>query len=172
MTEARDMKLGSGQPLLDRRRSSAVRYWSRGGSSSRTCYLLVLFIAVACTGTADATSAPGTPAISGTYVLQSVDGARLPYTLIDLGDTYKFTLLGDRLTFATAGTVTELDSSETINDGSVSRAVQIGVGSFVVVGNSIEVTWPQSGTYDYTLSSDLISVFEPTFQKTWVYRKQ
>lgn len=144
--------------------------------SSRLAVLALTFCttaAAACGERVDAPTGPSSPAsFAGTYALQTVNGAPLPYTLLDLG-LFRLVIISDVLTFRNDGVVTETNTSDTFQQGiGTSRRTQTGVGSFTVRGNTVTVTWPVSGIYTYTRNGSLLSVFEPQFGATWVYRRQ
>jgi len=122
---------------------------------------------VACGGANELTAAKRP--FSGTFALQTIDNAVLPFVPLDLGDT-KFVVLADTLRFSPDGTVTETNVSATTINGVGSTTRQVGQGRFVA-DTSVIVSWAGSGTYSYRLTADGLSVFEPVFRNTWRYRR-
>lgn len=131
---------------------------------------LVVLTSIACGGGAD--SAVGPNGFAGSYALQTLDGHPLPYPIIDMGSDFTFLILSDQLTFDRNGTVTEVDINRTTKYGLTTTDTQKTRGSYVVKDKVVTVGWPSSGVYDYTITGDALSVFEPVFQMTWVYKRQ
>lgn len=154
----------------------------------RTCPIL-LSLAVAL-GAACGDQGP-TP-VPGTYVLQHVDGMRLP---IDLGTSYgtgevdgqpvllemRMMYVSDTLRLRDDGTCeralayrqivrayTNLGELVQSTDSVVSAAE---TGTYTVAGDSIAVTWSHGLVSTGTLTGDVLTLVPPSGAK-WVYRRR
>lgn len=136
----------------------------------RKAMLVGCLASLVCLGCSGAEST-GPVAFAGRFALATVNGVAPPYALFDIPDTFTYLVLGDTLEFDGHGSVTEFNTSRVIEDGQARTESQTGKGSYTKDGSTITIGWTV-GIYDYHLSGDSLSVYEPINQATWVYRRR
>jgi len=122
----------------------------------------------ACGG--DGGTGPTSASIAGTYVLRTINGADLPYTLVDLV-VFKVELIAGSLVLAQGGTYTAQTTTRFIEEGVVvSTETDEESGKYTVSGQTITLTEDSDGRLlTGTVSGNTITVTDSGL--TAVYRK-
>lgn len=131
--------------------------------------LVALAVAVGCGS--DSTTAPTVASLAGTWTLQSVNGAPLPFTLSQTS-TEKDELLSDVVTASANGTYSEtLQVRETVGTQVVTVS-STDAGTFSVNGTAVTLSSNQIGNSFGALSNNnnTLTLTEEGF--VWVFVKQ
>jgi hypothetical protein len=121
--------------------------------------LLAFAAVLGCGG--DASTRPSDTAISGTYTLQTVNGLKLPFTILQT-DSVKFELTSDSFTLKDDKSWTEVGTSRTTISGQVSTDAIADSGTYVLNKTTItliSVNGSTDGTIGggkLTLSNDAV----------------
>ena len=106
--------------------------------------------------------------VAGVYSLRTVNGANLPFVLIQVGAD-KVEITADVLTLTDAGSFTEITTIRTTTNGQVSTTTEADAGSYTRSGTAITATYNSGGTATGTIGGGTITVaFEGL---SLVYRK-
>jgi hypothetical protein len=104
-------------------------------------FVLFLSLAVACTDS----SGPTQSSVAGTWNLQTVDGASLPF-VIDQSGVNKVEVTGDVLVVTSAGAFTQATSVRVTQNGVVTTQVIPDAGSYVIHGTSVTFQFQSDGS--------------------------
>jgi hypothetical protein len=119
-----------------------------------TCFSL--FVAASCGGS-DSTS-PGTAGITGSYALQTVNGAPLPFTVLQIGSD-RIEVLNETVTLSDNGTFTQQGSLRITENGAVSTDSYTEAGSYTRNGTALNLVFGSDGTTGTgTISENTITV--------------
>jgi len=115
----------------------------------------ILSLAVAC-GSDSSTQPNATPAsLAGTWNLQTINGAALPFTLLQ---TPKTELLSDVVTAVAAGTYTELSQVRTTLNGQVTVSTESDGGTYTITGNTVTIRSTDGSTALGTVNGNLFTI--------------
>jgi hypothetical protein len=109
--------------------------------------LALLVAAVACGS--DAPSSPTEVTFAGTYTLQTVNGQKLPYVLLQQGANAA-TLMDDRLTIADGGSWSETESWRITDNGVTSNQTIASAGTWLRSGANLLLTDGATNKTAYT----------------------
>jgi hypothetical protein len=133
----------------------------------RFAVLLALAAVVSCGG--DSPTSPSV-SVSGTYSLQTVNGAALPYAYPQ--DVYdKFEFLSDVRTLSDSGTFTETYTNRQTQNGVATTFSRTVTGTYTVVGGGITFFHPEGkesgsvGAGKLTLRSPADGIVAAVYQK-------
>ena len=116
---------------------------------------LLLFAPIVVEGCGSDSTAPA-QTLDGAFALSSVDGAALPFTLVD-GDP-KLELLGDELSFL-GGNFTQHTSFRYTEGGVSSMEDNVELGTYSINGSTLVFRFPSdNSTASATLSGTTITV--------------
>lgn len=119
-----------------------------------TCFSL--FVAASCGGR-DSTS-PETAGIAGSYALQTVNGAALPFFVLQIGSD-KIEVLSETVTLSHDGTFTQQGSLRITENGAVSTDNFTEVGSYTRNGTGLDLVFSSDETTGTgTISGNTITV--------------
>ena len=134
--------------------------------------MLVLSLAVtalAACGGDSSTTAPTQASIAGTWNLQTVNGAALPFIAAQTGSN-KAEITGDVLTVTNSGSFTEITSERITTNGQVSNQSFADAGTYVLNGTAVSFRFNSDGsTGTGTISGNTLTVAEDGF--SYVYKK-
>lgn len=97
--------------------------------------------------------------VAGTYTLQSVNGAPLPFTFVDEGG-YKLEVTGASYTLSNAGTFTNTASYRETEGGVVSTSAETYTGSYSVSAGTITFTDSDGDTLTGSISGNTLQFSE------------
>jgi hypothetical protein len=117
------------------------------------CLLLLLVAFLLLPGCERGANPPGGPSISGTYVLVTVDGNKLPYTVAHEGGAPK--VLSGTFTIANDGTCKSKIEFVLPSGAASTREVS---GTFTREGPTLQMRWTGAGTTVGTLKGDNFSM--------------
>lgn len=129
--------------------------------------LVALAVAVACGS--DSTTQPTMASVAGTWALQSVNGAPLPFTVTQSGSD-KVELLSDVVTANINGTYTEVAQFRTTLNGQSTTNTETDAGTFVLNGTAVSLSSTQTGNINGELSGNRLTLVETGY--AWVFVKQ
>lgn len=133
----------------------------------RFAVLLVLAAVVSCGG--DSSTSPSV-SVSGTYSLQTVNGAALPYTYPQ--DVYdKFEFLSDVRVLSDSGTFTETFTNRYTQNGQPTTYTMTGTGTYTVVGGGITFNHP-NGTENGSVGVGTLTLRSVADGIIAVYKKE
>ena len=123
----------------------------------RAVAIIMLFSLAACGS--DATS-PTAVTFAGTYSLQTINGSKLPYVVLQQGTT-AVTITADQLTIADGGTWTESGTLQTTQNGQTTTQVGGDNGTWLRSGSSLQLNSTKNGNIAYTgaFSSNRLDLF-------------
>lgn len=133
----------------------------------RACILLVTLVLVACGG--DSTTQPTMASVAGTWNLQSVNGAALPYTISQSGSDSEL-LTGDVITATSSGSFTEITTYRVTQSGQTSTQTSSDAGSFSLNGTAVSFAFNSGSTGTGTLNGNTFTIAEGGV--SFLYRKQ
>lgn len=113
----------------------------------RFAALLICLTVIACGS--DASTEPTAVTFAGTYTLQTVNGQKLPFVLIQQGANAA-TLLEDHLTIADGGSWSETESWRITANGSTTNQTIASAGTWLRSGNSLALTDGATNKVVYT----------------------
>lgn len=119
-------------------------------------FALLIVGAIACGG--DSTTAP--EGISfGSYTLQSVNGQKLPYVILQSG-TGSITLTEDHITISDGGSWAEIAVYRVTSNGTTTTQNDASAGSWLRSGNSLALYDGPTGQVSYTgnFSTNIITL--------------
>lgn len=136
----------------------------------RVLNFCIILVCMACGGGdgGDATG-PTMVSISGTWNLQTVDGAALPYVVTQTG-TEKIEITADVLTFTATGTFTEITAVRSTNSGQVTTQSVADAGNYTLTGNTLKAFYGDGSTITGTLNGNTLNA--TTQNLSLVYKKQ
>jgi hypothetical protein len=115
---------------------------------------LLAFAALAACG-GDSSTSPGV--VTGTYTLRSVNGAPLPFTVIQIGaDKYEIT--SDVIILSEGGTFSESTNDRTTQNGVVTTSTITDGGTYSLTGTAISLVSAQSGTISGSVSNGTLTL--------------
>lgn len=109
--------------------------------TNRRTFVLLAFVLAACGS--DSATAPTT--FVGTWSLQTVNGAALPFTIAQSG-TDKAEILGDTITISSTSSYIESTTVRTTLSGAVSTLTVADTGAYVVSGSTVTLTSNSDGS--------------------------
>ena len=115
----------------------------------------------------DDTTGPAQNAVSGTWNLQTVNGAPLPFVI---QSTPKIELVSDQLVVSGNGTFTQASQVRITNGSSVTTENRSDAGTYSLSGTSATFIFNGGTTGAATVSGNTLSVAEPGV--SLVYQKQ
>ena len=122
---------------------------------SRVLACFTLFVAASCGG--DST-APGTGSIAGSYALQTVNGAALPFVVLQIGSD-KIEVLSETVTLAEGDTFTQQGSLRLTQNGVMSIDGYAEAGVYTRNGTALNLVFTSDGTTATgTISGNTITV--------------
>ena len=129
-------------------------------------WLLLAFVMIgfACGG--DSTGP--NDSVAGTYSLRTVNGANLPYIVLQVGAD-KLELTADVLTLTDGGSFTQITTFRVTENGQVTTSTVADAGSYTRNGTAISATFNSGGTATGTISGGTITVALDGF--SYVYRE-
>jgi hypothetical protein len=135
---------------------------------------LMVSIALALTLTAcggdSGTTAPTNASLAGTWNLQTVNGAPLPFVFFQAG-TDKEEITGDQFTFTSSGSFSQITTLRHTVNGQVSTETDTDAGTYSLNGTAIVVTFNSDGSSSTgSVSSNTITVTDQGLVA--VYKKQ
>lgn len=113
-----------------------------------------LFVAASCGG--DST-APGTANIAGSYALQTVNGAPLPFVVLQIGAD-KIEVLNETVTLAAGDTFTQQGSLRITQNGVVAIDSYAEVGEYTRNGTALNLVFSDGTSGTGTISENTITV--------------
>ena len=121
---------------------------------NRRAFFVLGFVLAACGG--DASTAPNS--IAGTWTLQSINGAALPYTFPQSGSN-KTELVSDVITLSSGGTFTESMTYRTTANGTTTSQSIPESGNYSVNGETLILHFPSDGSTGIgTWSGDRVTI--------------
>jgi hypothetical protein len=124
---------------------------------------VTLSSAIACSGSD--TTRPMTPAVEGSWNLNTVNGSALPYTL--QATNPKIEVLSDQISFATGGTFTETGNFRVTDAGLVSMQPVNKSGTWTVNGTALTFTFLSGSTGTGTVSGSSFTVSVDGFSRMY-----
>ena len=118
---------------------------------------LILALVVACGSDSTVSPNPTPASLAGTWALQNINGALLPFTLSQT-DTSKTELLSDVVTAVVAGTYTEVAQLRTTVKGQATLASGSDAGTYTLVGNALTFRSVDGSTITGTLNNTSFTI--------------
>jgi hypothetical protein len=117
----------------------------------------ILGLAVAC-GSDSSTQLIPTPAsLAGTWALQNINGALLPFTLSQTAST-KQELLSDVVTAVATGTYTEVAQLRTTVNGQATLSTESDTGTYTLVGSALTIRSSDGSVINGTLNASSFTI--------------
>jgi hypothetical protein len=130
-------------------------------------FFALLALTIACSS--DSTG-PTSASVAGTWNLQSVNGAPLPFVVAQTGAN-KTELTADVLTVTSSGSFTEITTVRTTLNGQVTTQTIPDAGSYVLNGNNVTFQFQSDGSVGSgTVSGSTLTV--STAGLSLIYKKQ
>ena len=130
----------------------------------------MLFVVAAACGGGDAPTQPTSASVAGTWNLQTVNGAPLPYVAAQVGAD-KVELMSDVITAVASGSFTQMTQVRVTQNGQVTTQSIPDAGSFTLAGTAVNFTFDSDGSSGTgSLSGNTLTVAEGGF--AFVYKKQ
>lgn len=121
----------------------------------------------ACGG--DGPTTPTTTSVAGTWSLRTINGANLPYTIIQIGAD-KVELTADVLTVSSGGSFAEISSYRETENGVVTTFTESDAGTYTLNGTAVTFSFNSGGTGTGTISGNTLTVAAEGF--SFVFQKQ
>jgi len=122
---------------------------------SKVLACFTLFVAASCGG--DST-APGTKSVAGSYALQTVNGAPLPFVVLQIGSD-RIEVLNETVMLSQGDTFTQQGSLRITQNGVVSIDSYAEAGAYTRSGTALNFVFSSDGTTGTgTLSGDTLTV--------------
>jgi hypothetical protein len=135
----------------------------------RLALCLATLVAIGCGGGDDAT-APASNSIAGTWALETVNGAALPFVVAQSGAN-KAEVTSDVLTLAEGGSFTQSTQVRLTQSGTVTTQSASEAGTWTLTGTSVSFRFTSDGSVGTgTLNGSTLTVAETGI--ALVYRKQ
>jgi hypothetical protein len=133
----------------------------------RKLFLALVALTVAC---GDSTTEPTMSSIAGTWELQTVNGAALPYVIFQQG-TEKVELTADVFAVTSAGTFTQLSTVRTTSNGQTETETIPDAGTYTLVGTALTFKFnSDQSTGTGSVSGNTLTVTDAGF--ALVYKKK
>jgi hypothetical protein len=144
------------------------QYLSNGDALMRKLFLALVALTVAC---GDSTTEPTMSSIAGTWELQTVNGAALPYVIFQQG-TEKVELTADVFTVTSTGTFTELSTIRTTSSGQTQTETETDAGTYTLNGTAVTFKFDSDPSSPGTgsISGNTLTVADAGF--ALVYKKK
>jgi len=130
----------------------------------------MLFVVAAACGGGDSPTQPTSASVAGTWKLETVNGAALPYIAAQVGSD-KVELMSDVITAVASGSFTQMTQIRVTESGQVSTQSIPDAGSYTLTGTAVTFTFNSDGsTGTGSLSGNTLTVTEDGY--AFVYKKQ
>ena len=137
----------------------------------RRLFLLALPIALTACGSDNTTTGITLASLAGTWSLQTVNGAALPFT-ISTANGMTVQLLSDTVTVAANGAFTSSEAVKTTVNGQSTTTTLPSTGTISLSGTLVSVAFTGSGSGTGTLTSATqFSFTDPTTLGVFVFQK-
>ena len=129
---------------------------------------LLLLVGAACGG--DSPTQPTSNSVAGTWSLQTVNGAALPYVAAQVG-LDKVELTSDVITAVASGSFTQITQVRVTQNGQVSTQSIPDAGSYTLNGTAVTFTFNNDGSSGTgSLTGNTLTVAQDGL--VFVYKKQ
>lgn len=117
----------------------------------------------------DGTGPETTAEVAGTYHLQTVNNAPLPFVLLTTGTTYTLELTAGFFTLNSNGTFSDSATLRETDAGDVSTDTQSDSGTFTVTNNTVRLRYPDGATLNATINGNTMTFVDQGI--TFVFQK-
>jgi hypothetical protein len=123
--------------------------------------LLVAMVVLALGCGGDSTTEPTTASVAGTWELSTVNGAPLPFIVIQSG-TSKLEWTADVITATSTGSFTQISTFRTTDNGQVTTNTVPDAGSYTLNGTAVTFTFNSDGsTGTGSINGNTLTVTQP-----------
>ena len=133
----------------------------------RRLLLVLAALTVSCGG--DSTTQPTATSIVGTWSLQTINGAALPFIISQSGAD-KLEVISDVATVDSHGAYTEVTQLRTTVNGQAKAEAFTDVGTYTVSGNAVTLKSSDGSSVTASLSGNTFTISAGAF--VYVYKKQ
>jgi hypothetical protein len=107
--------------------------------------------------------------VTGTYQLQTINGATLPFVLLQTGTTYRLEVLSGEITLNSNGTFTEEATVREDDNGTITTETQTVTGTYTQLNNAVSLRDTDGVTLTAAINGNTMTFIEDGV--TLVYRR-